>query len=92
MADDLVKRWDEYVESMGCVMGEAEHMAQQMRDRLEELEAKLARAVVALTDIDTLDPEGFVHGCSQSALAGLVLRMGETARTTIAELNGRGDE
>ena len=45
MTDDLVKRWDEYVESMGCVMGEAEHMAQQMRDRIEELEAKLGKAV-----------------------------------------------
>jgi hypothetical protein len=41
MSDDLVKRWDEYIESMGCVMGEVEHMAQQMRDRIEELEAKL---------------------------------------------------
>jgi chromosome segregation ATPase len=37
--DDLVKDWDEYVESMGSVMGEVEHMAQQMRDRIEELEA-----------------------------------------------------
>ena len=37
--DDLVKRWDEYVESMGSVMGEVEHMAQQMRDRIDELEA-----------------------------------------------------
>jgi len=48
MSDDLVKRWDEYVDSMGSVMGEVEHMAQQMRDRIEELEAKLAKAVEAL--------------------------------------------
>jgi hypothetical protein len=40
MTDDLVKRWDEYVESMGSVMGEVEHMAQQMRDRIVELTAK----------------------------------------------------
>ena len=40
--DDLVKDWDEYVESMGSIMGEVEHIAQQMRDRIKELEAKLA--------------------------------------------------
>ena len=44
MSDDLVKRWDEYIESMGCVMGEVEHMAQQMRDRIEELDAKVRTA------------------------------------------------
>jgi len=48
MSDDLVKRWDEYVDSMGSVMGEVEHMAQQMRDRIEELEAKLIRAKIGL--------------------------------------------
>jgi len=41
MTDDLVKRWDDYVESMGSVMGNAEHMAQQMRDRIEALTAHL---------------------------------------------------
>ena len=41
MSDDLVKRWDEYVESMGCVMGEVEHMAQQMRDRIEAQAAEI---------------------------------------------------
>jgi len=48
MSDDLIKQWDEYVESMGSVMGEVEHMAQQMRDRIEELERdreKLGREV-----------------------------------------------
>jgi hypothetical protein len=40
MTDDLVKRWDDYVESMGSVMGEVEHMAQQMRDRIEALTAE----------------------------------------------------
>lgn len=41
MSDDLVKQWDEYVESMGSVMGSVEHMAQKMRDRIEELETSL---------------------------------------------------
>jgi len=39
MSDDkeLIARWDDYVESMGSVMGEVEHVAQQMRDRIEAL-------------------------------------------------------
>ena len=48
------------------------------------LEAKLAKAVEGLTVIDALDPEGLVNGCSQSALIGLVLRMGEIARAALA--------
>ena len=40
MTDELVKRWDDYVESMGSVMGDVEHMAQQMRDRIEALTAE----------------------------------------------------
>ena len=43
MTDELVKRWDEYVESMGSVMGKVEHMAQQMRDRIEDLTAERDR-------------------------------------------------
>ena len=41
MTDDLVKRWDDYVESMGSVMGDVEHTAQQMRDRIDTLTAQL---------------------------------------------------
>lgn len=57
-------------------------------DYIEAREAELAKAVEALTNIDALDPEGLVHGCSQWALAGLVLRMGEIARDTLEELKG----
>ena len=75
MSDDLVKRWDEYVESMGCVMGEVEHMAQQMRDRIEELEAKLAKAVETL---EYYAVEALPWDDDDSLLA----------RTTLAELEG----
>lgn len=34
---ELIAWWDGYVESMGSVMGEVEHMAQQMRNRIEAL-------------------------------------------------------
>ena len=61
-------------------------------DRIEELEAKLEMAEESLTVIDALDPEGFVNGCSPSALIGLVSRMGAIARTTLAELTGGNDD
>jgi hypothetical protein len=56
-----------------------------------ELGAKLTKARESLTIIDALDPEGMVNGCSQSALIGLVSRMGAIARTTLAELKGEKD-
>ena len=40
MTDDLVKQWDDYVASVGSIMGEAEELAQQMRDRIEALTAE----------------------------------------------------
>ena len=74
MADDLVKRWDEYVEGMGSVMGEVEHMAQQMRDRIEDLEAKLEKAVDALES---------VISCSND------VRLVHDAEATLTELKGQ---
>lgn len=41
MSNNLLEQWDDYVESMGSVMGEVEHMAQRMADRIVELEASL---------------------------------------------------
>jgi len=61
-------------------------------DRVEELQAKLAKVVEALGVIDALDPEGMIDGCSQLALRGLVLRMGEHARAALAELKGEKDD
>ncbi len=52
MTDELVKRWDEYVESMGSVMGKVEHMAQQMRDRIEDLTAERDRLRALLSEAD----------------------------------------
>jgi hypothetical protein len=52
MSDDLIKQWDEYVESMGSVMGEVEHMAQKMRDRIEQLERENAEMAAAITDAE----------------------------------------
>jgi hypothetical protein len=51
--EQLVKQWDEYVESMGSVMGEVEHMAQQMRDRIDTLTAK----VKLMDDLDAINGE-----------------------------------
>jgi uncharacterized coiled-coil protein SlyX len=69
---------------------------QKMREvgqrRIEELEAKLAKAVGALVVINALAPESMVNGYSQSALTELVSRMGKVTRTTLAALKGQGDE
>ena len=53
-------------------------------------DARVQTMVEALTIIDALDPEGMINGCSQSALTGLVLRMGETARAALAALSPTG--
>jgi hypothetical protein len=58
---------------------------------LTECEAKLAKAMEGLRAVDALDPEGMIDGCSQSALRGLVLRMGEISRATLAEIEGSND-
>jgi len=63
-------------------------VSQSNYQRAKAAEAKLAKAVESLVVINALDPEGLVDGCSNSALKGIVLRMGEIARTTLAELKG----
>jgi len=78
--------WYEYTFKGGA--GPGLFSVVDMEKRIEELEAKLARAVEAFVVIDALDPEGLIDGCSQSALRGLVLRMGETARAAIKDLKG----
>lgn len=44
------------------------------------LKAEVARLREALVEIDALDPEHLIDGCAQTAMRGLVLRMGEIAR------------
>lgn len=53
---ELIQRWDDYVESMGSVMGDVEHMAQQMRNRVEVLIGLVEKAY----------DEGFTDGFSSS--------------------------
>ena len=77
MSDDLVKRLRQ------CSVTKRDQSIKIMddaADRIEQLEAALAKADRALLEIDSLDPEGKIDGCSQAALRGLVLRMGEIAR------------
>ena len=52
MTDDLVKQWDDYVEIAGSIMGEAEELAQQMRDRIEALTAQLQAMKEAHDDVE----------------------------------------
>jgi hypothetical protein len=106
MSDDLVKRLKKWADGEAmAAYGENlvdhpdEHEGSQiselidtLTDRIEELEAERDEAVSALNVIDALDPETAINGFSESALRGLVLRMGELARTTLAELKGEKDD
>ena len=69
---------------------------QKMREvgqrRIEELEAKLAKAVGALVVINALAPESMVNGYSQSDLTEIVSRMGKVTRATLIELKGQDDD
>ena len=38
--EELVQRWDDYVESMGCIMGDVERMAQEMRQHIKLLKTE----------------------------------------------------
>ena len=56
--DELVQRWDDYVESMGCIMGDVERMAQEMRQHIKLLKderdelRKLLDAIVEEYEIE----------------------------------------
>lgn len=51
-----------------------------------QLAAALLVAERALNMIDAIDPEDHVYGCSDDALRGFVIRMGQTARAALAEI------
>jgi hypothetical protein len=91
-AQDAYKAQTVAEDNLKHVIRERDKTFAFMLSRAESAEAKLAKAAEALGVIDALDPEGMIEGCSQLALRGLVLRMGEHARATIAELKGQGDE
>ena len=84
----LMKKAADRIEQLAKHALRADATCEQLEDKLAECEARLEKAVGSLTVIDALDPEGFVNGCSQSALIGLVSRMGAIARTTIEEIKG----
>jgi hypothetical protein len=79
MSDDLVKRLREHAH-WGITVEAA--------NRIDELEAKMNKAVESLIVIDSINPAGLIEGCSQSALTSLVLRMGEIARNTLEAVEG----
>ena len=90
---ELIKQWDEYVESMGSVMGEVEHMAQQMADRIEELEKRnkeltlqlLATSGQAADALDKLT-KALEERDEYKAAAEIC---GKAARAMLADLEGK---
>ena len=89
---DLTRRLADTAIEQSELYQAAKRDAEKAEAYAAELEDKLAKALESLTVIDALDPEGMVNGCSQSALIGLVSRMGDIARTTLAELKGEKNE
>ncbi len=49
-------------------------------------EARVAELEGALLNIDALDPEQHIDGCSMGVIRGLVLRMGSIARTALSKI------
>jgi hypothetical protein len=84
MSEDLVKQaraWDFCWPSK-----DIQRLVPAMADRIEELEAKLAKAVEGLKRLaDCVDDGCF---CSEMAMATAM----DTARATLAELTGGKDE
>lgn len=81
-----------YKEDYRAGYGEACLQLQETEAKLAECEARLGKAVEALLVVDALDPESLVGGCSRDALSGLVNRMGDKARATLAEIKGENHE
>ena len=70
MRDDLVKRWDDHVESLCSPMSTIEHMAQKMRNRIEALTAERDRLRATLEDIADHDT-GATAGLAYTAKIAL---------------------
>ena len=84
---DLVGEAADRIEALTAALESEQSKVSWMQDANEGLAfskrkafAALEKADLALLEIDALDPEGKIDGCSQAALRGLVLRMGEIAR------------
>lgn len=86
--DDALGEWDKAI----VLADKAAALMNKMDTRRIAAEAKLAKAVEALLVVDALDPESLVGGCSRDALSGLVNRMGDKARATLAEIKGENHE
>ena len=91
----LEKKLDRRIEMHECAMSERDDAtlyADEQKARAETAEAeaatlrdRLARMEGALHTIDAHDPETGIGSCSESALRGLVLRMGEIARAALTD-------
>ena len=96
--EELVKRlrgWAKDIQegstaiyAMDLDLKNAASSIEALTEQLEAARADTKKAAEALRAVDALDPEGMIDGCSQSALRGLVLRMGHIARAALEEIEG----
>ena len=98
MSDNLVKRLRATcscnIDNTPCLAEEECRVAQDAADRIEELEAKLAKAVVGLTQIERAYYQEATNP-SPETIRRMAARMNGIARDTqnaIAELKGETDE
>ena len=64
-------------------IGAATTLCWQAADEITRLTARVAELEGALNQIDAIDPEDGIYGCSHDATRGLVIRMGQIARTAL---------
>jgi hypothetical protein len=90
MSDELVKRWDDHVESMCGPMSVVEHMAQKMRNRIEQLTAERDRFSSTVDTLERLRPhwaqgyssDSMAAQASTAALAGIWEILGVSDQTS----------
>jgi chromosome segregation ATPase len=75
--------WSIHKEAMAEMTARAEAAEATVASLKEQVEAMRG----ALKNIDALDPEKHIDGCSVNVLRGLVLRMGEIARAALTTEN-----
>ncbi len=61
----------------------ARHSVEVLEKRVAKFMADNARLREALAMIDAIDPEYRIDGCAQTVVRGLILRMGEIARSAL---------
>ena len=83
--DPLYLEAADEIERLRKACGEWSEASQRNFQRAKVAEAERDRMRAALNQIDALDPEEAIYGCSHDATRGFVIRMGQIARAALAQ-------